>query len=293
MKAAYIKTQLKTIINVSKIVTIHYNEFDRNFTFEGESHDFWEMVYVDKGSVAVKSESEEIILSQGEIIFHKPNEFHAIRAYNSEPNFFVISFSCSSPSMVCFEGFFAKLNKSLKPFVSAIIEEAEQTFIIPKNTPSLKKLSKREDAIIGGEQLIKIYLEQFLILLLRDVNKIGKTEIFSSKEGMESYLISSIKSLINDNLDKNLRLDDICKSIGYSKSYLCKIFEEQTGRTIANYAVKAKIKKAKELIRKNDMNFTEISDSLSFDNPQYFSRVFKRVTGMTPTEFKKSLVPEI
>ena len=108
-----------------------------------------------------------------------------------------------------------------------------------------------------------------------------------------SYLISSIKSLINDNLDKNLRLDDICKSIGYSKSYLCKIFEEQTGRTIANYAVKAKIKKAKELIRKNDMNFTEISDSLSFDNPQYFSRVFKRVTGMTPTEFKKSLVPEI
>lgn len=293
MKASYIKTHLKTIISISKIVTIHYYEFDKSFAFEGESHDFWEMVYVDKGKVAVRSEAEEMILSQGEIIFHKPNEFHAIRAYDSEPNFFVISFVCSSPSMACFEGLSAKLNKSLKPFMSAIIEEAEETFVIPKNTPSLKKLTKKNDAIIGGEQLIKTYLEQFLILLLRDVNKIGKAGIFSSKEVMDSYLISSIKTLINENLDKNLRLDDICKSIGYSKSYLCKIFGEQTGKTIASYTVKSKIKKAKELIRKNDMNFSEISDSLSFDNPQYFSRVFKRVTGMTPTEFKKTLILEL
>ena len=75
---------------------IPYYEFDKNFTFEGETHNFWEMVYIDKGKVLIKSESKEMILSQGEIIFHKPNEFHAIRAYESEPNFFVISFSCSS-----------------------------------------------------------------------------------------------------------------------------------------------------------------------------------------------------
>ena len=53
--------------------------------------------------------------------------------------------------------------------------------------------------------------------------------------------------------------------------------------------LKEKIKKAKNLIREGNLNFTEISDTLSFDNPQYFSRVFRRVTGMSPTEFKNSL----
>ena len=71
--------------------------------------------------------------------------------------------------------------------------------------------------------------------------------------------------------------------------YLSRIFQEQTGATIANFAIWEKIKKAKRLIRENGMNFAQISDSLSFDNPQYFSRVFKRITGMTPTEFKSSL----
>ena len=99
MKAIYVKTELQSILNISKIVTIHYYEFDKNFIFEGESHDFWEMVYVDRGQVKIRRDNEEQILSQGEIIFHKPDEFHSIRAYNSAPNFFVVSFVCNSPAM--------------------------------------------------------------------------------------------------------------------------------------------------------------------------------------------------
>ena len=102
MKAVYVKTQLKNLINVNRVVTIHYYEFDKNFAFDGETHDFWEMVYIDKGKVLVKSEENEIVLAQGDVIFHKPNEFHAIKAYESAPNFFVISFECQSPSMIYF-----------------------------------------------------------------------------------------------------------------------------------------------------------------------------------------------
>ena len=69
MKASYIKTQIKNLLNISKIVTIHYYEFDKNFTFEGERHDFWEMVYIDKGIVEVKSEDKLIRLCQGAKLF--------------------------------------------------------------------------------------------------------------------------------------------------------------------------------------------------------------------------------
>ena len=292
MNVTYIKTQLRTLVSISKIVTIHYYEFDKNFTFDGEAHDFWEMVYVDKGIVLVKSEQEELVLSQGDIIFHKPNEFHAIKAYHSAPNFFVISFVSHSPAMSCFKKYHTRLDQSLRPFISAIIKEAEATFTGSKIEPTLTGLKKKENAILGGEQLIKTYLEQLLILLIRQIHNVSALHVFPNKESMEHHLVSSIQSYLEQTLEGEFRVEDVCTHVGYSKSYLYKLFHEQTGTTIAAYRTTLKIKRAKQLIRENQLNFSQISDRLSFDNPQYFSRVFKRVTGMTPSEFKQTLALE-
>ena len=289
MKATYVKTQLQNVINISKIVTVHYYEFDKNFVFDGESHNFWEMVYIDKGRVQVRRDEATLVLSQGEILFHAPNEFHSIRALDSAPNFFVVSFVCHSPLMVYLEKYHTVLNKTLYGFISSVIREAESTYIMPKNNPALKKLVHLENAPIGGEQLIKTYLEQFMILLIRNIVKKDDSSVFPSKESMETHLVSSAKRLLTEKAAEPFRVNDLCAALGYSKSYLSKLFREQTGETIAHYAVKQKIKLAKQLIREGTYTFTQISDRLSFDNPQYFSRVFKRITGMTPTEFKLSL----
>ena len=289
MKATYVKTRLTSVVNISKIVTIHYYEFDKNFVFAGESHDFWEMVYVDKGTVLVRADETETVLSQGEIIFHKPNEFHSIRALDSSPNFFVISFVSDSPILTSLERHHTVLNKRLKPYISSIISEAEKTYVIPKNDPHLKKLKKKDSAPLGGEQLIKTSLEQMLIFLIRDVLKTGQSSVFLSKESMEHHIITSVKQFTEEKIGEPFRIGELCASLGYSKSYLCKLFREQTGETLASYSVRLKVGRAKQLIREDRMNFSEISASLAFDNPQYFTRVFKRVTGMTPTEFKRSL----
>ena len=289
MKVSYVKTHLQNIVNISKIVTVHYYEFDKNFVFDGEKHDFWEMVYIDKGRVLIQRDEDTIELSQGEIVLHKPNEFHAIRALDSAPNFFVISFVCLSSVMQYLEKYHTVLNRTLQPFISSILTETEKTYIIPKNDPYLKKLYKRKNTAIGGEQLIKTYLEQLLIFLIRDVLNTKETNLFPTKESMENHLILAVKEEIANNIESPFRLNELCFRLGYSKSYLSKLFKEQTGDTIASYAVKRKIKEAKRLIRESDLNFAQISDKLGFDNPQYFCRVFKRITNSTPTEFKHSL----
>jgi AraC-like DNA-binding protein/quercetin dioxygenase-like cupin family protein len=287
MKAKYIKTQLKNLISISKIVTIPYFEFDESFVFDGESHDFWELVYIDRGRVRVKGGDRDIILGAGEVIMHKPNEFHAIRAYESEPSFFVISFVSPSPRMEYLEGYTARLDEVEKQFITSIIREAESTFIIPKNDTALCGLTKREEAIIGGEQLIKTYLEQLLIFMIRGLERGG--ELFPSRRGMDGIITAEVKRYLKESLDRPFRISELCADIGYSKSYLSKIFHEQSGHAIAAYATMAKVTRAKELIRGGTHNFSEISDLLAFDNPQYFSRVFKRATGMTPSEFRQSL----
>lgn len=291
MKSFYVKTKFANTINISKIITVHYYEFDSTFSYGGESHDFWEAVYVDKGTVEITTDNGTVLLRQEEMLFHKPNEFHTIKSYNSSPNFFVVSFECNSPQMKNFENYRAKLNKNLKPILSSIIDESGKTYIIPKNDVNLKRLKIRDTSEIGGEQLIKIYLEQLFIMMLRDILK-RETRVFPSKEILENHLVTLIKEYVAQNVGKSVTLKDVCDELNYGKSYLCKLFHTYTGYSIMNYVTEEKIKYAKRLIRENNLNVTEISNELSFDSPQYFSRVFKRVTRMTPTEFRLSLKPE-
>jgi len=286
MTASYQKIKPKMPVNVSGIVTIHYYEFGPNFVFPGELHDFWEMVYIDKGTVEISRDNEQFTARQGDVVFHRPNEFHAIRALDSSPNFFVISFVCSGSSMHAFEGYRTQLDKTVKGYVSSIITEAEHTYIIPKNDPSLKKLIRKKDAPLGGEQLIKTYLEQIMIYLLRNMTQKRATASLPKKNGSENSLIAEIQNYLSERVEQTVRIEDICQAFGYSRSFLSRLFLSETGETIAAYATKRKIDRAKQLIRETDMNFSQISTVLAFENPQYFSRVFKRCTGMTPTEFK-------
>ena len=74
------------------------------YSFPGESHDFWEFLCVDKGEVEITADNRAYTLKKGEIIFHKPNEFHTVRANGKiAPNLVVISFDCTSPCMDYFQ----------------------------------------------------------------------------------------------------------------------------------------------------------------------------------------------
>ena len=267
-------------------MTIHYYEFGPNFVFQGEKHDFWEMVYVDKGKVQVRRDEEELILKQGELLFHQPNEFHSIRSLDSSQNFFVISFSSASPAMAYFEKRRTQLDATLKPYLSSIIKEAEKTYNIPKNDPNLRKLHRKENAPLGGEQLIQTYLEQLLIFLLRTITKEGSLVSFPKKGSQEDPLVEAIKQYLAQHISDTIRVEDICNEFDYSRSYLNKRFQNETGISLAAYMNTLKIEEAKRMIRESKLNFAQISEYLSFDNPQYFSRVFKNHTGMTPTEFR-------
>ena len=290
MNTSYIKTKPKTVVNVSRIVTIHYHEFGPDFKFAGERHDFWEIVYVDKGRVQVQRDQETLTLRQGELLFHEPNEFHAIRSLESSPNIFVISFACSSPSMEYFAKQRMLLDKALKAYLSSIIKEAEKTYIIPKNDPHMKKLEVRQGALLGGEQLIKTYLEQFLIFLLRILTETAPSPSTPHKETQEDPLVNAITEYLESHIQETIRVSDICNEFGYSRSYLSRRFQLVTGQTLAAYTTRLKISEAKRLIRETQMNFSQISAWLAFENPQYFSRTFKQQTGMTPTEFKNRTI---
>ena len=288
MKSNYIKHKIANLINVTKIVTIHYYEFDKNYCYDGESHDFWEMVYIDAGNVRIKANNREFFLKQGEVIFHKPNEFHTLKTDNeTAANVFVISFVCSSEAMNFFKRKTMTVPSKLKKNISTIIQEYSLTFN-PMATKDIK-LELKENPPIGGQQMIKTYLEQFLIMLIRSETESHDLRIFPSKESMENHLVSQVIQIIEENTYNKITVEHICSKLNYSRTYLSKIFKTTTGYTILEYILKNKIREAKKLIREERYNFTQNSDLLNFDNPHYFSTVFKKISNMTPSNYKNSV----
>lgn len=89
--------------------------------------------------------------------------------------------------------------------------------------------------------------------------------------------------------DEQLTLDAVCKHLTMSKSYFSLLFKNYTSETLISYLTKYRIEKAKEMLRHSDLKSYEIADRVGYVDPQYFSLIFKKTTGMTTTEYRNKI----
>ena len=106
---------------------------------------------------------------------------------------------------------------------------------------------------------------------------------------LNSFAIKNAKKMILENLDRNFTLDELADEVHMNRSYLSRLFREECGMTITEFTKKNKISKAKWLLENTDFSITEISESLGFEYETYFSNVFCKAVGMSPSRYKKKL----
>ena len=124
MEDNFVKLSFERVLNVTKIITIFYMEFSKDFGYGGESHDFWEMVYIDKGEMICTADKKKFVLKSGEMTFHRPNEFHNLSGdRNVAPNVSIITFECKSRAMRYFEGKIFRLTVEEKGLLSMLFKE--------------------------------------------------------------------------------------------------------------------------------------------------------------------------
>ncbi len=290
------KTLLKQEIIIKSLISVHYFEYAKDYAFEGERHNFWELLYVDKGEVTVSTDKSTYILKQGEMIFHKPNEFHNVICNGKiAPNLIVISFDCLSKSIKFFIDKIIKINNNEKNLLGEIINEAKNSFSSRLDDPYLKRLEKQNNARFGSEQLIKIYLEQMLLNIIRKEKYQNNTDKATTtvKQRSEDELFLKIKQFLEVNIYNELSFLDVCKKSARSKTNIKMLFKEKTGMGVMDYFRELKINEAKNLIRQESLNFTGISELLGYNSVHYFSRYFKKATNMTPTEYANSVKAKV
>ncbi len=277
-------------INVIEISCVKHLNFDgRYYCVKRRSRDRC-IVFTGGEAVLIGREKNgaftERLQGEREISFFQPGELYSIRvSEKSSASISIISFRCDSPSMSFFNNYSGKIPGRMVNFLVSLINESRLTFSSDIEDPFQREMKIDPDAPLGSLQLLRSYLEQFLIFMLR-----GEAEGYSFPVRNKGADISArAVTIMNSRLYDKLNIEELCRLTGAGKTYLTSEFKRSFGYSPMRYYIKLKINEAQRLIEEGGHSFSNISDMLCFDNPHYFTRTFKRVTGMTPSQYSRKM----
>ena len=291
---AYKSVVLEDSVTINRIISVHYFQYMSDFSFPGESHDVWELVCVDRGEIDALAGDRRLTLKKGNILFHKPNEFHNVLTNGKvSPSLVVIGFECHSPAIKSFEEQLMSVQDTEKELLAQIIVEARNTFSGRLDDPYQEELIfNSEPLTFGSAQLISHYLEQLMIHLYRRYFSYSlpvRSSRFLAEASSGNDTYNRIVRYMEEHLGERMTIDRICRDNLVGRSQLQKLFRDTKGCGVIEFFSMMKIDTAKQMIRDNQLNFTQIADRLGYNSIHYFSRQFKQITTMTPSEYATSI----
>ncbi len=263
----YINAIERNVMNIVHITAV-YSAFRRtnlpNFDFKGESHDFWEVVYVVSGNAVITADSHIYNLEKGDIIFHKPMEFHKIASGGSN-NLEVIIFSFAAMGdMEYFNNGLFKITPEQQKLVLSIPEIYNKHMDNPTYAALLTNT-----------------MERFLIMIKLNSKTISKPD--GSRSAKE---FKKIVNVMNEHIYENITVDELADMCELSSANMKKIFNKYMGMGVIKYFTGLKMNVAAKMLEQG-FGILEISEKLSFDNQNYFSTVFKREMGVSPSAYRE------
>lgn len=261
----YTLVPLKKTLEVTHVATAFDEVRPVGYFFSGEMHDFWEVLYVLEGSLTVTAEARVLNLSRGQLLFHKPMEFHSLRTLGDAPaRVLVMSFGAQGEAMACFEGREVMLDAQEEEEYVRIVHTL-QRFLSGRNTA---------DAALGRAALEA--------LLLRLAEKPAYTPQRSAAADDRLYELAM--RVLNERCTEALVLGDVARLCQTSESSLKKAFAACSGTGVMHCFNSIKIRRAAELLAAGQ-SIVQVSDALSFSSPSYFHTVFRREMHCTPGEY--------
>ena len=252
--------------------TFFYQEKEQGFLFPGESHPMAELTYVDQGSLHSVAEGQDLLLKQGDLVIYGPGQWHMQYAdIGVAPRFVTISFASRGNQLN------ALLNRK---------------FTAPQKAVTLLQNMLREqettDALSGD--IILCQLNLLLLLLLRETTAPtgGKLQTANAVHS-ENEIIRQAQQFISSHIREKLSVPLVARQVDVSPSYLTALFHKNLQISPGEYIRRIKLQESKQMIRENNLNFTEIAAELQYSTVHHFSRQFKEKFGITPTEYAKSV----
>lgn len=255
---------------IDKFISAFDKAVSPGFAHKGESHDFWEIVLCEGGSIEVTEDENVYIMSDGDVLFHAPMEFHKIESTSgTTPRVYSLCFtSCGKVPEEIKNGVF-RINKDKRTQLFKFFITAAEFM---KNTDITPDYIGQEAADL---------LSAFILDVLRDDNSTDTVSLAASAVAYKKLVQEMHKSL-----HLNLSLTDFAERCFVSVSYMKSVFNKYAGISPKSYYMHLRFRESCRMLNCG-IPIKEIAEKLNFSSPNYFALFFKKCTGMTPSQYKK------
>ena len=259
-------------IRVEGLYTFFYQEREQGFLFAGESHPMPELTYVDQGELHSVADGQDILLKQGDIAIFGPNQWHMHYAdIGVAPRYVTITFDLEGVDIT------PLLNRK---------------FVAPQQAVTLIQQMLREQERMDefSSDMIISQLSLLMLTLLREASAPTGAKLRTANAiHSENEIIRQAQQYISTHIRQKLSVPLVAKQVDVSPSYLTALFHKNLQISPGEYIRRTKLQESKQMIRENNLNFTEIAAALQYSTVHHFSRQFKEKFGITPTEYAKSV----
>ena len=259
-------------IRVEGLYTFFYQEREQGFLFAGESHPMPELTYVDQGELHSVADGQDILLKQGDIAIFGPDQWHMHYAdIGVAPRYVTITFDLEGVDIT------PLLNRK---------------FAAPQQAVTLIQQMLREQERMDeySSDMIISQLSLLMLTLLREASAPTGTKLRTSNAiHSENEIIRQAQQYISAHIREKMSVPLVAKQVDVSPSYLTALFHKNLQISPGEYIRRTKLQESKQMIRENNLNFTEIAAALQYSTVHHFSRQFKEKFGITPTEYAKSV----
>lgn len=256
---------------VTDLYTFFYHEKEKGFFFPGESHSMLELTYVDQGQLHSIADGRDTLLTQGNLVFYGPNQWHMQYAdMNVAPRYLTISFDAEGCD------------------VSKLID---RKFHVSQKAANLLQqlIREQEQADEYSTDVIISLLNMLLLTVLRQEDAPPMPLQTSNSVHSENEIIRRAQQHIGAHIREKLTVPMVAHMAGVSPSYLTALFQKNLQISPGEYIRRIRLQESKVMIREGHMNFSAIAAALQYSTVHHFSRQFKDKFGITPTEYARTV----
>ena len=238
-----------------------------NMSIVPHSHDFYQYLYVKKGMGKLQTDGKAFSLEVGKIYVIPPHCIHSIESLNEGMTTYELKYHANTADDT--------MSQKAPDIIDLSSTHAESVFKGMFNeTTNMHPMYK---------EMLSLKLEELHICMAR------ATELNSLNDNPSSYsqTFSEVIYYMEHNYANDISLKTLSDIAHMEKTYFLKKFKAEVGTPPVNYLRKLRINQSKNLLLNSDFNVTQIATAVGFQSIHHFSHVFKKLVGMTPTEYKE------
>lgn len=284
----YLEEFLKTKTGLPFVELSVERVYDNNYHHNTLStHTHYEIVYVQKGKATFDIEGEKVELLKKDFMIIRPHIPHRLIIDSEETCSFItlyFDFKKNDNSLVSLEEFlYSKEDENYGAFIR--LSPAYKKEI----SDALNKITREmANSLPDSEFLCSLTVMEIFVWISRALKDEWEKTVNKSEEKMLN-IIEISKRFIEENYNSDIGLENIANNVYLSPSHFARVFKKACGISPIQYLLKVRIEKSKELIEYTDTKISDIAYDVGFSSQQRYNDIFKKLTDMSPTEYRKKI----